>query len=74
MCYLVTHSTHHSYMYILSYLLNNNTISTFLINGHIITRNYFQLRKEGNILFNDALNTFLFTVIWYQTYGKGALG
>ena len=21
-------------------------------------------RKDGNILFNDALNTFLFTVIW----------
>ena len=26
-------------------------------------------RKEGNILFNDALNTFLFTVIRRQTYG-----
>ena len=24
-------------------------------------------RKEGNVLFNDALNTFLFTVIWRQT-------
>ena len=28
-------------------------------------------RKEGNILFNDALNTFLFTVIWRQTCDKG---
>ena len=27
--------------------------------------------KEGNVLFKDALNTFLFTVIWRQTYGKG---
>ena len=27
-------------------------------------------RKEGNVLFNNALNT-LFTVIWRQTYGKG---
>ena len=27
-------------------------------------------RKEGNVLFNDALNTFLFTVIWRQTYVK----
>ena len=27
--------------------------------------------KEGNVLFNDALNTFYFTVIWCQTYGKG---
>ena len=24
-------------------------------------------RKEGNVLFNDALNTFYFTVIWRQT-------
>ena len=29
--------------------------------------------KEGNVLFNDALNTFLFTVIWRRTYGKGPL-
>ena len=28
-------------------------------------------RKEGNVLFNDALNTFYFTVIWRWTYGKG---
>ena len=28
-------------------------------------------RKEGNVLFNDALNTFYFTVIRRQTYGKG---
>ena len=30
-------------------------------------------RKEGNGLFNDALNTFYFTVIWCRTYGKGPL-
>ena len=30
-------------------------------------------RKEGNVLFNDALNTFLFTVIWHLAYGKGPL-
>ena len=30
-------------------------------------------RKEGNVLFNDALNTFYFTVIWRRTYGKGPL-
>ena len=30
-------------------------------------------RKKGNVLFNDALNTFYFTVIWRQTYGKGPL-
>ena len=27
-------------------------------------------RKEGNVLFNDTLNTFLFTVIWRQKYGR----
>ena len=25
-------------------------------------------RKEQNVLFNDALNTFYFTVIWRRTY------
>ena len=29
--------------------------------------------KEGNVLFNDALNTFYFTVLWRQTYGKRPL-
>ena len=29
--------------------------------------------KEGNVLFNDALNTFYFTVIWRQAYDKGPL-
>ena len=28
---------------------------------------------EGNVLFNDALNTFYFMVTWHQTYGKGPL-
>ena len=27
-------------------------------------------RKEGNVLFNDALNTFLSTVNWRRTCGK----
>ena len=30
-------------------------------------------RKEGNVLFNDALNTFYFTVIWRRTYDIGPL-
>ena len=30
-------------------------------------------RKEGFVLFNDALNTFYFTVIWCRTYGKRPL-
>ena len=25
-------------------------------------------REEGNVLFNEALNTFLFMVIWRRTY------
>ena len=26
--------------------------------------------ERRNVLFNNTLNTFLFTVIWHQTYGK----
>ena len=28
-------------------------------------------KKEGNVLFNDALNTFYLMVKWCRTYGKG---
>ena len=31
------------------------------------------IRKEGNVLFNDALNTFYFTVIWRRIYGRGPI-
>ena len=38
------------------------------IDVHVL--HYIGGRKEGrNVLFNDALDTFLFTVIWRQTYG-----
>ena len=30
------------------------------------------VRKDGNVLFNDTLNTF-YLVIGYQAYGKGPL-
>ena len=30
-------------------------------------------RKEGNVLFNDALKTFYFMVIWRRTCGNGPL-
>ena len=30
-------------------------------------------RKLGNVLFNNTLNTFYFTVIWRRRYGKGPL-
>ena len=39
----------------------------------IVTLQPEQGRKEGKVLFNDALNTFLFTFIWRQIYGKGPL-
>ena len=29
--------------------------------------------KEGNVLFNDAFNTFYFMVLWRITYGKWPL-
>ena len=29
-------------------------------------------RKEGSVLFNDALNTFYFMVIWHWIYGKAS--
>ena len=28
---------------------------------------------NGNVSFNDTLNTCYFTVIWHRTYGKGLL-
>ena len=30
-------------------------------------------RKQGNVLFNDVLDTFYFTVIFRNTYGKGPI-
>ena len=35
-----------------------------------IVERLFHGRKEGNVLFNDALNTFY---LWRQTYGKGPI-
>ena len=32
-----------------------------------------ETKNLGIVLFNDTLNTFLFTVIWRRTYGKGSL-
>ena len=52
----------------------------FIQDTHVIERFFFLnmkqakcwslMQKEGNVLFNDALNTFLFTVIWRRIYGK----
>ena len=38
----------------------------FRLNGVIEFKGYITIRR-----YNDALNTFLFTVVWHQTYGKG---
>ena len=49
---------------------NNKNITTIIINLKIYCQPT-EGRKEGNVLFNDTLNTFLFTVIWRHIYGKG---
>ena len=55
-----------------SVYLFNNPLNTFLY----WRCNYFKRRrrrkgrKEGNVLFNDALNTFYFTVIWRRIEEK----
>ena len=64
---------------ILAFDLHITEFLLFLININIlILQNFSQYekssrtRKEGMVLFNDALNTFVtFTVIWCQTYCKG---
>ena len=55
MFYLTTHSTH----FIYGYMASDIWLRTILI----------VRERERNVLFNDALNTFYFTVIWHQTYG-----
>ena len=47
----------------LNKFVNNNKYICYDIN-------LSDCRKEGNVLFNNALNTFYFTVIWCRTYGK----
>ena len=48
------------------------SIELFLILSQPVLHNFCN-KKEGNVLFNDALNTFYSTVIWRRTYGKGQL-
>ena len=55
MFYLTTHSTHFIYGYVGLYGIRHNYGKG--------------PRKEGNVLFNDTLNTF-YLVIWHQVYGK----
>ena len=57
MFYLTMHSTH--------FILRLYGIR------HMVKDHSDNEQMEGNVLFNDALNTFYFTVIWRHTYGKG---
>ena len=60
MFYLTTHSTHFILLLYgreeMFYLTTHSTHFILLLYG----------RKGGNVLFNDALNTFYFTVIWKE--------
>ena len=55
MFYLMTHSTH----FIYGYMVSNIWLRTILIVRK-------EGRKEGNVLFNDALNTFPMTANYTQ--------
>ena len=59
------HTTHH-----IQFAMG---IEQWHLKTHLLVNNQqnFHRRNEGNVLFNDALNTFYFTLIWCQTYGKG---
>ena len=45
--------------------IKSNVNGKDVVNGTV----WFYRRKEGNVLFNDTLNT----TIWRRTYGKGPL-
>ena len=62
MFYLTMHSKHFIYGYM-------PLLMVLWVVGS--SQTYGKGRKEGNVLFNDALKTFLFKVILSQTYGKG---
>ena len=61
MFYLTMHSTH--------FILRLYGVG-HMVKDHSDSR---RGRKEGNVLFNNALNTFYFMAIWRRTYGKGPL-
>ena len=76
--YLTTHSTHFILrLYGVGHMVKDHSDSerVNLLPPH---RLLFSINSKGsfiwrerNVLFNDALNTFDFTVIWHQIYGKG---
>ena len=59
MFYLMTHLTHF-------------ILQLYGVGKMVKDHSYSERGKEGrNVLINDALNTFYFTVIWRRQYGKG---
>ena len=62
MFYLTMHSIH---------ILSTVIWSRVYTKGPFIEIGNVMRERERNVLFNDALDTFLSTVIWRQTYGKG---
>ena len=73
MFYLTTHSTHFIYGYMVSVVLqtpNKLTIINTIIYIYtsVIHLLYICTRKEGNVLFNDTLNTF-----YLRLYGVSCL-
>ena len=41
---------------------------TLQLQSHISDSHSVEIRKAANDLFNDAFNTFYFTVVWRRTY------
>ena len=54
--------------------LTDNSYYRFILilrQKKVLVLNAINLKGKKNVLFNDALNTVYFTVIWRRTYGKG---
>ena len=68
--YLMTHSTRSIYSYIASDLDSERGNPMSPLHGLLFPINSRTWFMERSVLFNDALNTFYFSVIWRRTYGK----
>ena len=73
MFYLMTHSTHfYLWFYGIGHMVKDHSVREetccCCYMGYSLSLAASDLLL--NVLFNDAFNTFLFTVIWHRTYGK----
>ena len=66
MFYLTSHSTHFIYGYMATYIWYRTTYSIVLLNIVLYVVQCRADRKEGNVLFNDVLNT-----LYLRLYGVG---